>query len=161
MSFMKQICVFLGFLMLMSCQYFNVKKTSSDAILKEELQTFNWNEVDEYPSFPECDSAITKQEKKQCFEEVLTAHFTRLLQRDTIVVTQDIKDTLLLQLQISEKGVLSVLNIKVDSLTSQEIPNIKDLLLHGLDCLPKIFPAIKRGQQVKTEFKLPVIITVN
>ena len=65
MSFMKQICVFLGFLMLMSCQYFNVKKTSSDAILKEELQTFNWNEVDEYPSFPECDSAITKQEKKQ------------------------------------------------------------------------------------------------
>ena len=147
--------------MLMSCEYFNVKKTSSDAILKEELQTFNWNEVDEYPSFPECDSAITKQEKKQCFEEVLTAHFTRLLQRDTIVVTQDIKDTLLLQLQISEKGVLSVLNIKVDSLTSQEIPNIKDLLLHGLDCLPKIFPAIKRGQQVKTEFKLPVIITVN
>ena len=73
----------------------------------------------------------SEKEKKQCFEEVLTAHFTRLLQRDTIVVTQDIKDTLLLQLQISEKGVLSVLNIKVDSLTSQEIPNIKDLLLHG------------------------------
>lgn len=158
---MKQICVFLGFLILISCEYFNVKKTSSDAILKEELQTFNWNEVDEYPSFPECDSAISKQKRKQCFEYVLTTHITKFLQKDTIVVTQNIEDTLLLQLQISEKGELSVLHIKVDSLTSQEIPNIKDLLLHGLDSLPKIFPAIKRGQQVKTEFKLPVIISVN
>ena len=158
---MKQICVFLGFLMLMSCQYFNVKKTSSDAILKEELQTFNWNEVDEYPSFPECDSAITKLERKQCFEYVLTTHITRFLQKDTIIVTQNIEDTLLLELQISEKGLLSVLNIEVDSLISQEIPNIKDLLRHALDSLPKIFPAIKRGQQVKTEFKLPVIISVN
>ena len=76
-------------------------------------------------------------------------------------MTQNIEDTLLLQLQISEKGLLSVLNIEVDSLISQEIPNIKDLLQHGLDSLPKIFPAIKRGQQVKTEFKLPVIISVN
>lgn len=145
----------------MSCEYFNVKKTSSDAILKEELQTFNWNQVDEYPSFPECDSVITKQERKQCFEYVLTTHITSFLQKDTIVVTQNIEDTLLLQFQISEKGELSVLHIKVDSLTSQEIPNIKDLLLHGLDSLPKIFPAIKRGQQVKTQFKLPVIISVN
>ena len=158
---MKQICVFLGFLMLMSCEYFNVKKTSSDAILKEELQTFNWNEVDEYPSFSECDSVITKLERKRCFEYVLTTHITRFLQKDTIIVTQNIEDTLLLQLQISEKGLLSVLNIEVDSLISQEIPNIKDLLQHGLDSLPKIFPAIKRGQQVKTEFKLPVIISVN
>jgi len=158
---MKQICVFLGFLMLMSCEYFNVKKTSSDAILKEELQTFNWNEVDEYPSFSECDSVITKLERKRCFEYVLTTHITRFLQKDTIIVTQNIEDTLLLELQISEKGLLSVLNIEVDSLISQEIPNIKDLLQHGLDSLPKIFPAIKRGQQVKTEFKLPVIISVN
>lgn len=158
---MKQICVFILVSMLVSCEYFNVKKTSSEAILKEELQTFNWNEVDEYPSFSKCDSATTKQERKQCFESILTSHITGVLQKDTIVVSQDIEDTLILQLQISEKGVLSVLSINVDSLTNQEIPNIKDLLLHGLDSLPKIFPALKRGQQVKTEFKLPVIIHVN
>jgi len=147
--------------MLTSCEYFNVKKTSSEAILKEELQTFNWNEVDEYPSFSACDSSSTKQERKQCFETFLTAYITNSLQKDTIIVTQDIKDTLLLQLQISETGILSLVNLKVDSLTNQEIPNIKELLRRGLDSLPEIFPATKRGQQVKTEFKLPIIINVN
>ena len=32
------------------------------------------------------------------------------------------------------------------------------LLVASVKDLPNIFPAIKRGQQVKTEFKLPIII---
>lgn len=147
--------------MLVSCEYFNAKKTSSEAILKEELQTFNWNDVDEYPSFSVCDSSATKQERKFCFENTLTTYITAYLQKDTIVVTQDINDTIHLQLQVSRKGLLSLVDIQVDSLTIQEIPNIKALLAQSLDSLPKIFPALKRGQQVKTEFKLPIIIQVN
>ena len=45
--------------------------------------------------------------------------------------------------------------------TSQEIPNIETLITDSLNTLPKIFPAIKRGQQVKTQFKLPIILRVN
>lgn len=149
------------FLVLVSCEYFNAKKTSSEAILKEELQTFNWNEVDEYPSFSVCDSSATKQERRLCFENILTTHITNSLQKDTIIVTQNIEDTIHLQLQISDKGIISLVNVKVDSLTNQEIPNIKELLAKSIDSLPKIFPALKRGQQVKTEFKLPIIIHVN
>ncbi|GGK21677.1 hypothetical protein GCM10007962_14820 [Yeosuana aromativorans] len=147
--------------MLVSCEYFNAKKTSSEAILKEELQTFNWNDVDEYPSFSICDSSTTKQERKQCFENTLLNYITNSLQKDTIVVTQDINDTINLHLQVSSKGLLSLVDIQVDSLTFHEIPNIKELLAQSLDSLPKIFPALKRGQQVKTEFKLPIIIQVN
>ena len=158
---MKKVCVFLSILMLMSCEYLNVKKTSSEAILKEELQTFNWNDVDEYPSFSVCDSSSAKQERKQCFETTLTSHITSHLQKDTIVVTQDIKDTVNLKLQVSDKGVISLLSVNVDSVTSLEIPNIKALLAESLEALPKIFPALKRGQQVKTEFKLPIIIHVD
>ena len=51
-----------------SCNYFDAKKVSADDILEEELQTFTWNEVDEYPSFEMCDSLSSKAEKKQCFE---------------------------------------------------------------------------------------------
>jgi hypothetical protein len=158
---MKQICVFLVFLILTSCEYFNVKKTSSEAILKEELQTFNWNEVDAYPTFSSCDSSATKSESERCFEQTLTKHITGYLQKETIVVTKDVHDTILLDFQVSEKGSLSLLNSKIDSITLQEIPNIEELLLLSLDSLPKVFPATKRGQQVKTQFKLPLIITVN
>jgi hypothetical protein len=158
---MKKISVLICVLMLSSCEYFNVKKTSSEAILKEELQTFNWNDVDEYPSFSICDSSSNKQERKQCFETTLTSYITTYLQKDTIVVTQDIKDTINLKLQVSDKGIISVLSVNVDSVTSLEIPNIKALLAESLGALPKIFPALKRGQQVKTEFKLPIIIHVD
>ena len=157
---MKQISVFLLCMMLLSCEYFKVKKTSSEAILNEELQTFNWNEVDVYPSFSVCDSSVTKTERRLCFEKTLAFYITRNLQKDTIVVTQDITDTINLQLLISEKGLLSLVHMEVDSVTNEEIPNIKLLLSQSIDSLPKIFPAIKRGQQVKTEFKLPIIIKV-
>lgn len=158
---MKQFCVFILVLMLTSCEYFNVKKTSSEAILQEELQTFNWNDVDVYPTFSSCDSLVTKPEKKECFESQLTNQIFNFLQHENIVVSQDINDTINLKFQVSEKGELTLLNFELDSLTMHEMPNIKTLINQSLDSLPKIFPAIKRAQQVKTEFELPIIISVN
>ncbi|CAH8284924.1 hypothetical protein EV196_101157 [Mariniflexile fucanivorans] len=158
---MKQICIFIVAFTLTSCEYFNAKKTTPEAILKEELQTFNWNDVDVYPSFSVCDSIDSKSEKTACFTEILTNHILDYLQNKSIVVTHDVSDTINLKFQVSETGVLSLLNIETDSLILKEIPNIGDLIYSSLDSLPKVFPAIKRGQQVKTEFELPVVIQAN
>ena len=158
---MKQACVILLFLAMTSCNYFDVKKKSSEAILNEELQTFNWSEVDVYPTFSSCDSSASKESLKQCFQNTLTGFITNNLQEESIVVTQDIDDIIIMKFQISEKGILILLDVKVDSITRQEIPNINELLTKSLDLLPKIYPAVKRGQQVKIEFNLPVIIQVN
>ncbi|MCF7568319.1 hypothetical protein L3X37_08075 [Sabulilitoribacter arenilitoris] len=158
---MRQTCVLLLFIVLTSCEYFNIKKTSPEAILKEELQTFNWNDVDEYPSFSECDSLTVKADKKVCFQQVLTTHISGFLQNEIIVVTKDISDTLVLNFQVSETGQLKLIDAKINALTKEEIPNIESLLYESLDSIPKIFPAIKRGQQVKTAFELPIIIKVN
>lgn len=147
--------------MLMSCEYFNVKKTSSDAILKEELQTFNWSDVDEYPSFSSCDSSGTKTKRKACFQNTIVSHIINYLQREVIIVTQDIQDTILLKLQVNKSGDLLLIDAEIDALTVQEIPKISAFINQSLDSLPKIFPAIKRGQQVTTEFDLPIIISVN
>ncbi|MDU8885080.1 hypothetical protein RXV94_02830 [Yeosuana sp. MJ-SS3] len=158
---MQRIIVFLMFILLVSCEYFKVKKTSSDFILEEELQSFKWNEVDEYPTFSICENSNSKLETKQCFESTITKAITTQLMTENIIVTQDIEDTIYIKFQISEKGELSVLKIKTDSITSQEIPNIEDILISSLDSLPEIFPAIKRSQKVKTEFMLPIVINVN
>ena len=157
---MKHLCLFIGFLLLVSCNYFDVKKTTSQAILKEELKTFNWNDVDEFPSFESCKNKVSKEEKKSCFQNTLATIITNQIQQDTIVVSQNIEDTIYMKFQISETGVLTLLEVKTDSLTRAEIPNIHTLLTQSLDALPKIYPALKRGQQVKTAFTLPVIISV-
>jgi hypothetical protein len=158
---MKYPVVFLIVLLLTSCKYFNVKKTSSETILKEELETFNWNDVDEYPNFSLCDSVVGKVEKTVCFQQTITANITGFLQKEMIVVSQDIHDTIMLQFQVSKNGELQLKNSEIDTLTIQEIPNIKELLHKSLNALPKIYPAIKRGQQVTTEFDLPIIISVD
>ncbi|MFB9056279.1 hypothetical protein ACFFU9_05930 [Mariniflexile ostreae] len=158
---MKQICIFILITMLSSCEYFKVKKTSSETILNEELQTFKWNEVDTYPTFSTCDSVSSKLEKDHCFETILTHHIHSYLLNETIIVSQDIDDTIILDFQVSKDGTLTLLNSKIDSVTLQEIPNIKSLLRSSLDSLPEVFPAIKRGQHVNTQFKLPIIIKVN
>ncbi|GGG39854.1 hypothetical protein GCM10010976_09360 [Bizionia arctica] len=147
--------------MFVSCNYFDVKKTTSDAILNEELKTFNWSDVDDYPSFASCNDGVSKEEKKRCFQNTLTVIISNKIQKDTIVVSQNIDDTIYIKFQISETGKLSFIEAKVDSVTLREIPNINELLANSLDSLPTIYPAIKRGQQVKTAFTLPVIIRVN
>lgn len=158
---MRSYFVFLFFLVVTSCEYLNVKKTSTEAILKEELQTFNWKDVDTYPSFLQCELVTLKQEREACFHRVLTLHISEFLQNESIVVKQDISDTIVLNFQVLETGVLKLLQVKIDSTTVVNIPEIESLLYKSLDSLPKIFPATKRGQQVKTEFTLPIIIAVN
>ncbi|WP_289044913.1 hypothetical protein [uncultured Olleya sp.] len=158
---MKQIAVTLLLLILVSCQYFNVKKTTPEAILNEELKTFNWNEVDNYPSFSVCDSFQDKQDIKYCFETTLANHISEQLQYQTIVVNQDVKDTIMLSFLISEKGELLIKDIEIDSITIHEIPDLKASITESLNSLPQIFPAVKRGQQVKTQFKMPIVLQVN
>ena len=158
---MRNLVAFLFILLFTSCKYFNVKKTSSQAILNEELQTFNWNDVDDYPSFSKCDSIVSKNDSALCFEQTITKAVTSFLIRQRIVVTQDVKDTIVLQVEVSNTGKLVLLESKIDVLTTQEIPDIKQLLNESLNTLPKAYPAIKRGQQVTTAFKLPIVIDVN
>lgn len=157
---MKYLTILFLILCVSSCDYFDKKKVYSEDILKKDLQTFNWNEVDEYPTFAVCDSSSTKAQRKYCFETTLSSHIISQLDIEKIVVTKDINDTIIIRFQISETGKLSVIDIKISDLIKAQIPKIDTLLIESLKDLPKIFPAIKRSQQVKTEFKLPIVINV-
>lgn len=158
---MRQFVVILFVFTIISCEYFNVKKTSSDAILKEELQSFNWDDVDTYPTFTLCDSLTSKQDKEDCFQNTLTSNITTYLQKQMIVVTKDVNDTLLLKMRVSHAGDIELLETEIDTLTLQEIPELKQLIFNSLKTLPKINAAIKRSQPVTTEFELPLIVKVN
>ncbi|MCB4799765.1 hypothetical protein [Neotamlana laminarinivorans] len=138
-----------------------MKKTSSQDILNEELKAFNWNDVDEYPSFSSCDSITLKQERKDCFQNSLALHIWEFLKQEQITVTQDITDTIILNFKLSKTGVLTLTDTKMDSAAHQELSGIEDIIVKSLDSLPKIYPAIKRGQHVNSAFSLPIIIKAN
>ena len=147
--------------LLTSCDYFQSKKVSTEQLLEEEMQAINWNDVDDYPTFSDCDGLSTNQEKKVCFETYLHDLLTSHLGNQKIVVTEDVSETVILKIHIDKTGQFSIVNITMDSLTRAQIPQLEDLLRHSFDSLPKIYPAIKRSQQVATQFSLPVIVNIN
>ncbi|MCA0131586.1 hypothetical protein [Winogradskyella alexanderae] len=144
-----------------SCNYFEKEKVYSEDLLKEELQTFNWNEVDTYPTFSTCDSLTRKEDSKRCFQNTLITKVNTYLNEQNLVVTNDVSDTIILQLTIDKSGNLSVESIAYKPETKMEIPEIDSLLINSLKTVPKIYPAIKRGQQVTTSFEFPVVVKIN
>jgi len=155
---MKRRLIFL-LLILGSCKEFNLQKMDEKSLVNEELQAINWNAVDQYPAFEFCDT-LGNQSPEQCFKSFLVAHFSKSLSRTRIVVTEDLNDTLLLRLHISDHGKISIPEITAKTTTREAIPQLDSLMVKCLDQLPKIYPAIKRGQQVSTEFQLPVVMVI-
>jgi len=144
----------------LSCNYFETKKRSSQEIADEELKSINWNDVDKYPSFAICDDFTDKIKRKQCFETTVLRHVNDYLSKQHIVVSQDVSDTIKIKLQVDKKGRIEPLSIKVAAVTRENIPEIDSLLKASISSLPKIYPAIKRNQQVTTEFILPVVVSI-
>ena len=148
---MNRIFAFLILVTFSSCDFFEKKKVYSNDILEEELQAFNWNDVDEYPSFETCDTTLIKASKKACFES---------LAKYEIIVSEEIHDTVQLKITIDSQGTFVINDIISHEATRFEIPQLDSLLRKSLDSLPIIYPAIKRSQQVKTQFMFPVIIEI-
>jgi hypothetical protein len=158
---MKPIAFLLILLFVTSCNYFEKKKVHSEDLLEEELKTFNWNEVDTFPTFSSCDSITSKEDSQACFQNTLVQNVNAFLQSQNLVVDNDINDTIKLKLIIDNKGILVVDTIELNPETEYQIPEIDSLLRQSLKEIPKIYPAIKRGQQVTTVFELPVIVKID
>lgn len=156
---MKRFVIFL-LLLVVSCDYFENKKIKTEDIVEKEIQTIDWNVVDVYPSFTVCDSMTEKQTKKHCFETTILNHVNDYLSNQNMIVSRDIEDTISMKLAIDRLGNISILDIKTKPETREVIPEIDSLLMGSFSSLPKIFPAVKRGQQVNTEFVLPVVVSI-
>lgn len=158
---MKPIAFLLILVLATSCSYFEKKKIYSKDLLEEELKTFNWSDVDAYPTFSSCDSLTIKEDLKACFQNTLVTNVNRFLGAQNIIVSEDVNDTVRIHISIDHRGILSVDSMRFHPETAIQIPEIDSLLRQSLKDIPKIFPAIKRGQQVTTAFELPVIVKID
>ena len=79
---MKKALALLLLFLIYSCQYFGGEVPSKKELLDKELNAINWNEVDEFPSFSECDKIKDERMQKQCFFEFLTQSIQEKLASD-------------------------------------------------------------------------------
>ena len=146
-------------LCLAGCQYIDKQVPSEQELLEKELQSINWNEVDEYPSVASCDSITDKEQKKQCFFEYLTELIQIKLNADTLAVRYPQLDTIDVKVTVLPNATLEFEPQLADSL-SYNRKDIDSIIKSRLVDFPEIHPALKRGLPVKTQFVLPVILDV-
>tara|TARA_Y100000385_G_scaffold288681_1_gene355912 strand:+ start:3846 stop:4319 length:474 start_codon:yes stop_codon:yes gene_type:complete len=149
------------FIICFSCQYFEKKKLNSDVILEQELQTFKWDEVDQYPTFETCDDDNNYEGNKTCFESIFTTHISEVLKDSDMAFLDSENDTILVNFLVSKTGEIIISNLYASQLSEVSIQNLNEILSASLLELPKLYPAIKRSQHVQTVFQLPIILNTN
>ena len=158
---MRKTLIIISFFLLNSCEFdFKIdKKISKDEFLQEELKSFNWNEVDQYPVFENCLDLDKILEKNNCFVETITNDFRNNLRKNNLVLNRTLIDTVNMILKVNKTGEISIESLNV----SDQNINYMEIISKSFDNtvlnLPKIYPAIKRGQQVDVIFNLPIIIS--
>lgn len=156
----KYLIILLS-LILVSCQFFETEKISTQTFYEEEIQTINWNDIDQYPVFVHCEDFSEKKDQERCFTSTLLNVFMKAVEDQVSenMLNVSIQDTIFLTLNVSEKAKFSMQKIEMDSLMIRIFPFLKEALLGRVDSLQLRAPAYKRGIPVKTEFTLPIVIT--
>lgn len=133
---------------------------SEKELLQKELKAINWKEVDEFPSFVDCDKLDNKAQRQLCFFEYLTELIQQKLSSDTLSVLYPELDTIEVMVTIFPDAKMQFEpRFPKDSVAYDTI-KIDSILHARLVGFPKVNPAIKRGIPVKTKFILPVILKV-
>jgi hypothetical protein len=155
---MKIFSLLVFFPFLIGCNNFETKKISSEEVLDLETKSLNWKEVDEYPAFANCKNIAEIEKARECFEATVANSVNAYLARQEPIVTEAIDHTVYVHLEISKIGKPTIESIDVDTMVTNQIPELKLWLQQSIDSLPKIYPASKRGIPVSSVFTMPIVI---
>ena len=155
----KKVAIFILFVSLVSCQYFEKEVPNEKELLEQELKKINWDEVDEFPSVLQCDIIKDAEIKRQCFFDYLAQTIQERIGIDTLRIEYPEIDTINVKITVNPDSSLQFeTQYPNDSIALADKTKIDSILTSRLSDFPKVEPAIKRGVKVKTQFVLPVII---
>ncbi len=158
---MRKTLFVISCFFLISCEFdFQIdKKITVDEFIIEELKSFNWNEVDQYPVFENCLKIEDIDNKNDCFVETITEAFRQNLENNNLVINRTLVDTVGMVLKVNKLGEISIQNITISDENTGYAKVITESFENTVLSLPKLFPAIKRGQEVDVIFNIPIIIS--
>jgi hypothetical protein len=144
-----------------SCNFFQSQEKQTEKLINEELLAIDWNDVDQYPLFENCDETATKNEQRICFQETMMSYFSTAFGDVEFEVDNDLNDTLYIDFLIDEHGFMTVLEIQEKDKLYGVLPNLKGEISERLNNLTTVAPALKRSTPVSVKFRLPLVLNTN
>ena len=155
---MRRIWVIVLLFGCVSCHFFESKGKKAQELVSREMLEIDWNDVDTYPLFENCDETLNKLRQKACFEQELFSHFSKTIQEFEFVLTKDIDTTVLVDFLIDQEGRITVTAIEKDRAIDSQMPEFDGIVIQSLKGLPSIAPALKRGIPVSAKFRIPIVL---
>ena len=155
---MRNLSIICLLSLLTACDWSAKREEKTRELVDQEIQTIDWDDVDQYPLFADCDELASKPEQKKCFMETLLRHFSKTLQESDLVLEKEIRDTIFVDFRMEDTGAITLINIKNDEQINQQIPDFRNQIEKSLNNLPKIEPALKRGIPVSAKFRIPIVL---
>lgn len=152
----KVFCLFF-FTIFFSCEFEIQKKISADKYLEQELKTIDWSSVDELPLFESCLNSST--DKQKCFMSYFSDQFKKKLVNNNFILNRTLVDTVYFNIKIDKLGNVTYDKIEINENSNKYKSAIEKALSSTINNLPKVYPALKRGQPVDVQFNFPLLIS--
>ena len=135
------------------------KKISVDEFIEDEMKSFNWSEVDQFPVFESCLVINNIYEKNKGFVNTISDSLTSNFMNNNLILNKTLVDTVYIKFRVDKSGVINLDEMKIGEniLSYKEI--INQSFTSTISKLPKLYPAIKRGQEVDVIFNLPILLS--
>ena len=143
-----------------SCDFISPKKTT---LINTRLadSAIDFDDVDVYPLFMDCNNCDTSEKQNLCFEMELIRRLQKLTSKTVLDASGKINDTVLVDILVNTQGEISIVKIHKNEVVTEQIPELDSLLYKSIASLPAaVQPSLKRGIPVNSMFKLPILVSV-
>ena len=158
---MRKTSLIFSFFFFLACDLdFQIsKKISVDEFVNDEMKSFNWSEVDQFPVFENCTQINETSEKNNCFIRTISDSLSLNFIKNDLVLNRTLIDTVFMKFKVDKKGIIEIENIEIGEKILPYKEVINQSFVKTAANLPKLYPAIKRGQEVDVTFDLPILVS--
>lgn len=131
----------------------HLKEMAADTLI-------NYNSVDVYPLFMDCNNCDTSEKQNLCFEMEMARRLQKHLLENRLGSQLKHADTVFVDILVNVEGQISISEIHHPQSAQTELPNLDSLLYQSVRALPNVIqPALKRGIPVNSMYKLPIVLS--
>ena len=130
-------------------------------MVAREMERIDWNSVDHYPLFEECDELMTRPTQKKCFENTITTHLRERMKTYGFEMKDSIQTVVYMDLIVDRDGIIKIADMEQNTRVLEQIPEFNRLMQREINALPQVEPALKQGVPVNVKFRIPIVLNAN
>ena len=157
--FSRPVALIIILVLTISCDFRSRRQTT---LLREMAADtiVDYNAVDVYPLFLDCNNCDTSEKQNLCFEMELARRLQRAFEKESIGSSVIVSDTIQVDILVDTEGLISIVDIKKPERLVTGLSELDSLLYRSVASLPSVIqPALKRGIPVNSRYQLPVIVS--